>query len=55
MDRLWRWGKGRICANRQQPDIDFQASMFVDYLLSLPLQEALRKAGMLSRRFWLHR
>jgi transposase len=55
MDRLWRWGKGRICANRQHPDIDFQASMFVECLLSLRPQEALRKAGMLSGRFWLHR
>lgn len=55
MDRLWRWGKEKICANRQHPDIDSQASMFVDYLLSLSPQEALRKAGMLSGRFWLSR
>ena len=55
MDRLWRWGKDKICANRQHPDIDAQASMFVEYLLSLSPQEALRKAGMLSGRFWLYR
>jgi hypothetical protein len=55
MDRLWRCGKEKICANRQHPDIDLQASKFVEYLLSLPPQEALRKAGLLSGRFWLHR
>jgi len=55
MDRLWRWGKERICANRQHSDIDSQAQMFVEYLLSLSPQEALRKAGMLSGRFWLCR
>jgi transposase len=55
MDRLWRQGKDKLCANRQHPDIDSQASRFVEYLLSLSPQEALRKAGMLSGRFWLHR
>ncbi len=55
MDRLWRWGKDKICANRQHPDIDFQASKFVEYLLSLPPQECSRKAGILSGRFWLQR
>jgi transposase len=55
MDRLWRWGKDNICANMQHPDIDSQANMFVEYLLSLSPQEALRKAGMLSGRFWLYR
>jgi putative transposase len=55
MDRLWRWGKDNICANRQHPDIDSQANLFVEYLLSLSPQEALRKAGMLSGRFWLYR
>jgi hypothetical protein len=29
--------------------------MFAKYLLSLLPQEALRKAGMLSGRFWLFR
>lgn len=55
MDRLWRWGKDNICANTQHPDIDSQSNMFVEYLLSLSPQEALRKAGMLSGRFWLFR
>jgi transposase len=55
MDRLWRRAKDRICANRQHPDIDSQATIFVEYLLSLSPQEALRKAGILSGRFWLFR
>jgi hypothetical protein len=55
MDRLWRCGKDNICANLQHPDIDSQANMFVECLLSLSPQEALRKAGMLSGRFWLYR
>jgi hypothetical protein len=55
MDRLWRQGKDNICANMQHPDIDAQATMFVEYLLSLSPQEALRKSGMLSGRFWLFR
>jgi putative transposase len=55
LDRLWRCGKARICANRQHPDIDTQAEMFVEYLAGLSPQEALRKAGMHSGRFWLSR
>jgi hypothetical protein len=55
MDRLWRWGKERICANKQHPDIDSQATKFVEYLQSLSPQEALRMGGILSGRFWLFR
>ena len=55
MDRLWRWGKEKICANKQHPDIDSQAQMFVEYLLSLTPRDALRMSGMLSGRFWLFR
>jgi hypothetical protein len=55
MDRLWRWGKERICANRHHTDIDSQAELFVEYLLSLSPQQAIRKAGTLSGRFWLFR
>jgi transposase len=55
MDRLWRWGKERICANKQHPDIDAQANQFVDYLLGLSAQETLRMGGLQSGRFWLFR
>jgi transposase len=55
MDRLWRWGKDKICANKQYLSIDYQAEFFMKYLLGLSAQEALRKAGILSGRFWLFR
>jgi transposase len=55
MDRLWRWGKDKICANTQYDSIDHQTARFLGYLLSLSTREALRKAGLLSGRFWLFR
>jgi len=55
MDRLWKWGKEKICANKQYDSIDYQADRFIEYLLGLSPQEALRKAGILSGRFWLFR
>jgi putative transposase len=55
MDRLWRWGKNKICANKQYFSIDYQAKAFIDYLRSLSPEEALRKAGILSGNFWLFR
>jgi transposase len=55
MDRLWRWGKEKICANKQYLSIDYQAQFFIDYLLNLSPQEALKKAGILSGNFWLFR
>lgn len=55
MDRLWRWGKEKTCANKQHGSIDSQAQLFIAYLLSMSPQEALRKAGLLSKNFWLFR
>jgi transposase len=55
MDRLWEAGKERICANRQHASIDNQAQFFITYLLSLSPQESLRRAGILSKKFWLFR
>ena len=55
MDRLWRWGKDKICANKQYLSIDYQADRFIEYLVGLSPQEALRKAGIRSGRFWLFR
>jgi len=55
MDRLWRWGKERICANKQHSDIDSQAQQFVEYLTSLSGPESLRMGGLQSGRFWLFR
>ena len=55
MDRLWKWGKDKTCANKQHTCIDEQAGFFINYLSSLSPEEALRKAGILSGRFWLFR
>jgi len=53
MDQLWKELKQRIAANRQAASIDTLAQEAVDWILSLSRQEALRKAGILSPRFWL--
>ena len=37
----------------QDPDIDDQAKRFVTYLQGLSPHQAMRKAGMLSKHFWL--
>jgi transposase len=55
MDRLWRWGKDRTCANKQHRSIDDQAERFLQYLQRLSDHEALRMAGLLSKGFWLFR
>jgi transposase len=55
MDRLWRQGKDKTCANKQYASIDEQARRFVQYLHGLSCQDVLRKAGLLSRTFWLFR
>jgi transposase len=55
MDRLWKWGKDKTCANKQHASIDDQADFFISYLSTLSPEEALRKAGILSGRFWLFR
>jgi hypothetical protein len=55
MDRLWECGKQKVCANRQYRSIDDQAARFITYLLSLSSNEALHKAGVFSKNFWLLR
>jgi hypothetical protein len=45
----------KICANKQYHSIDYQAERFIEYFLNLSPEEALRKAGILSGRFWLFR
>jgi len=55
MDHLWWYGKEFISANRQYTPIDDQVDRFTGYLDALTPDEALRKAGVLSKRFWLRR
>lgn len=53
MDQLWRELKGHISANYQYPTIDEHATAAEQWIRSLTSTEALRKAGILSKNFWL--
>ena len=53
MDQLWRELKRLIAANRQAESIDTLANDAAEWLLTLTPQQARRKAGMTSKRFWL--
>lgn len=53
MDHLWRGAKAGVAANRQYRDIDEQADEAERWVLMLTPHEAKRKAGMLSKNFWL--
>lgn len=53
MDHLWREPKAKVCANHQYADIDEEVRAFIAYILDLSPRQALRKAGTLSRHFWL--
>lgn len=53
MDHLWRETKRDATANRQYATIDDEADAAEHWLLSLSPTQARRKAGMLSKNFWL--
>jgi hypothetical protein len=53
MDQLWRELKRLTTANRQAESIDALADNAAEWLLTLTPQQARRKAGMTSKRFWL--
>ena len=53
MDQLWRDLKSEISANYQFKDIDEHAAFAERWVLSLSKTEALRKASVLSKNFWL--
>lgn len=53
MDHLWRELKGKIAANRQYDNIDMAAAQAENWVLDLTSSQALRKAGILSKHFWL--
>jgi transposase len=53
MDHLWRELKRLIAANRQAKTIDELAEYAEQWILHLSKSEALRKAGILSKNFWL--
>jgi transposase len=53
MDHLWRHGKAVMSANHQYASIDEQVERFIDYLSGLSRYEALKKAGIFAKDFWL--
>ncbi len=52
-DHLWRALKDNISANFQFKSIDEPTDFAENWLLSLSNRQALRKAGVLSKNFWL--
>jgi transposase len=53
MDQLWKELKGKISANYQYASINEHADEAESWLRSLTNKEALRKAGILSKNYWL--
>lgn len=53
MDQFWRELKDDISANYQFQNIDEHADFAEDWIFSLSKSEALRKAGVFSKNFWL--
>jgi hypothetical protein len=53
MDHLWREAKRLISANRQYNTIDEQTAAAETWIHDLRPSEAKRKAGILSKNFWL--
>jgi DDE superfamily endonuclease len=55
MDHLWKELKRQISSNRQFKTIDEQAAYAEKWVLGLSQRCALRKAGVLSKNFWLRK
>jgi hypothetical protein len=53
MDHLWRFVKKNVSANWQWATVDEHAEQAERWVLGLSDREALRKAGILSKNFWL--
>ena len=53
MDHLWKELRTDISANYQYQDIDEHALLAELYTLSLSNKQALKRAGILSNKFWL--
>ena len=53
MDHLWKEVKREVAANRQYASIDEEVDAAEHWLLWLTPTEARRKAGMMSKNFWL--
>lgn len=53
MDQLWKEMKGQISANYQFSSIDQHVRQAEEWAMSLSRRQALRKAGVLSKSYWL--
>jgi hypothetical protein len=53
VDHLWRHLKNDILANEPLPDLEATLKRAWSYLADLSPRDRLRKAGVLSERFWL--
>ena len=53
MDQLWKELKGKVSANYQFASIEEHADYAEEWLFKLTRQDALRKASVLSKNFWL--
>lgn len=53
MDQLWKDLKGQTSANYQFAGIEQHVKRAEAWLLSLSKRQALRKAGVLSKNYWL--
>ena len=53
MDQLWKHVKADALANQPTQSIDRSAEAACQYVLQLTRRQRLRKAGILSGRFWL--
>lgn len=53
VDHLWRHLKNDVLANEPLPDLEATLKRAWSYLAELSPHDRLRKAGVLSKRFWL--
>jgi len=55
VDHLWRHVKQDVLANEPVPALDTSVARACAYIMALSPRERLRKAGVLSSRFWLRK
>jgi DDE superfamily endonuclease len=53
MDQLWKELKGDLAANRQFRNIDEAVDYAEQWILKLTDSQALQKAGVFSKSYWL--
>lgn len=53
MDQLWKELKGDLAANRQFKNIAEAVDYAEQWVLNLTDNQALKKAGVLSKSYWL--